>query len=73
MKIIARLAALAVTCSFATATLAAPAVELSAASKNSVYAQKKAECKQEAKQKHFGVHVLKRNAWIKECIAGNRT
>jgi hypothetical protein len=43
------------------------------AAKNDAYAQKKAECKQEAKAKHFGVHFVKRDHWIKNCIAGRHT
>jgi hypothetical protein len=42
------------------------------AAKNNPYAQKKAECKQEAKAKHFGIHWAKRDRWIKNCIAGHR-
>ncbi len=36
----------------------------------SAYAAKKAECKEKAKAKRFGVHWIKRNRWIKDCIAG---
>ena len=36
----------------------------------SAYSAKKAECKQRAKEKHFGIHWIKRNRWIKNCIAG---
>ena len=43
------------------------------AAKNDAYTQKKAECKQEAKAKHFGIHWIKRDRWIKNCIAGRRT
>lgn len=42
------------------------------AAKKDAYAQKKAECKQEAKAKHFGIHWIKRDRWIKNCIAGRR-
>ena len=31
-------------------------------------AAKKAECKKEAKAKKFGIHFVKRNAFIKECM-----
>ena len=41
-----------------------------AASKRSAYAAKKEACKQRASQKNFGIHFVKRNRWIKECIAG---
>ncbi len=37
------------------------------------YATKKAECTKEAKAKNFGAHVVKRNRWILNCIAGERT
>jgi len=43
------------------------------AAKHDAYGQKKAECKQEAKAKHFGIHLVKRDRWIKNCIAGRRT
>ena len=39
-------------------------------SAKSAYSMKKAECKEKAKAKHFGVHWIKRNRWIKDCIAG---
>jgi hypothetical protein len=43
------------------------------ATKNDAYAQKKAECKQEAKAKNFGIHFIKRDRWVKNCIAGRHT
>jgi hypothetical protein len=43
------------------------------AARNDAYAQKKAECKQESKAKHFGIHWAKRDRWIKNCIAGRHT
>jgi hypothetical protein len=43
------------------------------AAKNDTYARRKAECKQEAKAKHFGIHWVKRDRWIKNCIAGHHT
>jgi hypothetical protein len=39
-------------------------------SAKSAYAAKKAECKERAKSKNFGIHWIKRNRWIKDCIAG---
>jgi len=44
-----------------------------AAKADSAYAQKKAECKRDAKAKHFGIHFVQRDRWIKNCIAGSRT
>jgi hypothetical protein len=43
------------------------------AAKSDAYAHKKAECKQEAKGKNFGIHWVKRDRWIKNCIAGHHT
>jgi len=39
-------------------------------SARTAYSQKKADCKERAKAKNFGVHFIKRNRWIKDCIAG---
>jgi hypothetical protein len=50
----------------------AVSTEPALAAKNDAYAHKKAECKQEAKGKNFGIHFAKRNRWIKNCIAGHR-
>jgi hypothetical protein len=36
----------------------------------SAYSMRKAECKEKAKAKHFGIHWIKRNRWVKDCIAG---
>jgi hypothetical protein len=41
-----------------------------AATKGSVYATKEAACKERASRMKFGIHFVKRNRWIKECIAG---
>jgi hypothetical protein len=49
------------------------ASEAALAAKKDAYAQRKAECKQEAKGKHFGIHFVKRDRWIKNCIAGRHT
>ncbi len=48
-----------------------PSVALAA--KHDAYAQKKADCKQEARAKHFGIHWVKQDRWIKNCIAGRHT
>ena len=47
---------------------AATVTDFSAA--KSAYATKKAECKEKAKAHRFGIHWIKRNRWIKDCIAG---
>ena len=50
------------------AAAASTATEFSSA--KSAYAARKAECKEKAKAHHFGIHWIKRNRWIKDCIAG---
>ena len=34
------------------------------------YKMKKAECKKLAEGMKFGVHLVKKNRWVKDCIAG---
>jgi len=34
------------------------------------YKAKKAACQERAKAKNFGVHLIKKNRWVKDCIAG---
>jgi hypothetical protein len=41
-----------------------------AANKRSAYTAKKEVCKQRASRMNFGIHFIKRDRWIKECIAG---
>lgn len=73
MKHLVRIAAVAIACTFASTSFAAPLTDISAAKRGNAYAAKKAECKREAKAKNFGVHIVERNRWIKDCIAGTRT
>jgi hypothetical protein len=64
------------TCSLIVAVAAAFAVvsiapsDALAAGKRSAYAAKKQACKERASHKNFGIHFIKRNRWVKECIAG---
>ena len=37
------------------------------------YKAKKAECKKRADTMSFGVHLIKKNRWVKDCIAGKVT
>ena len=37
------------------------------------YKAKKAECKNRANTMNFGVHLIKKNRWVKDCIAGKVT
>lgn len=48
--------------------LAAPSGSASAGSAKPLYARKWEECKELAKSRHFGVHWVKRNRWIRNCI-----
>jgi hypothetical protein len=34
------------------------------------YKVKKAECKKRADTMDFGIHLIKKNRWVKDCIAG---
>jgi hypothetical protein len=34
------------------------------------YKMRKAECKKQAVGMNFGVHLIKKNRWVKDCIAG---
>jgi hypothetical protein len=58
----------AVAATFAAAAIAPP--DALAANKRSAYAAKKEACKQRASRMNFGIHFVKRDRWIKECIAG---
>jgi hypothetical protein len=44
-------------------------IDVSAAPRTA-YAAKKAQCKQRASHMKFGMHVIKKNRWVKDCIAG---
>jgi hypothetical protein len=66
MKSLFKVAAIATMVSFG-----AVAIPLDAsAATGTAYATKKAECKRKADGMHFGIHLIKRNRWIKDCIAG---
>jgi len=49
--------------------LAAPAPAASAAT-GDTYKAKKAACQERAKTMDFGIHLIKKNRWVKDCIAG---
>ena len=40
------------------------------AASGDTYKTKKAECQARAKRMNFGVHLIKKNRWVKDCIAG---
>ena len=43
---------------------------VSSAAPSDAYQVKKAECKAKADKMKFGVHFIKKNRWVKDCIAG---
>lgn len=47
--------------------LAAPSAS---AAPGDTYKAKKASCQDRAKSMEFGVHLIKKNRWVKDCIAG---
>jgi len=40
------------------------------AASGDTYKVKKAECQKRADAKKFGVHWIKKNRWVKDCVAG---
>lgn len=40
------------------------------AASGDAYKVKKAECKKRADTMKFGVHWIKKNRWVKDCVAG---
>jgi outer membrane lipoprotein SlyB len=40
------------------------------AAQGDTYKVKKAECKKRADTMNFGIHLIKKNRWVKDCIAG---
>jgi hypothetical protein len=45
----------------------------SAAVAKSLYAKKWDECRELARTRHFGIHWVKRNRWIRNCIVDARS
>ena len=52
------------------AVVSAAPTDAFAAAKRSAYAAKEMACKERARHMKFGLHFVKRNRWVKECIAG---
>jgi hypothetical protein len=46
------------------------AATTSFAATGDTYKAKKAACQDRAKTMDFGVHLIKKNRWVKDCIAG---
>ncbi|MBV8838643.1 MAG: hypothetical protein JO000_19070, partial [Alphaproteobacteria bacterium] len=40
------------------------------AASGDTYKHKKAACQERAKSMNFGIHLIKKNRWVKDCIAG---
>jgi hypothetical protein len=49
------------------------AVSAAPAATGDTYKAKKAECKKRADTMSFGVHLIKKNRWVKDCIVGKVT
>ena len=45
-------------------------VGTASAAPGDTYKAKKAACQERAKTMSFGVHLIKKNRWVKDCIAG---
>jgi hypothetical protein len=43
---------------------------VASAAPGDTYKVKKAECKAKADTMKFGVHLIQKNRWVKDCIAG---
>ena len=50
--------------------LSVPAAGAASAAPGDTYKTKKAECQARAKKMSFGVHLIKKNRWVNDCIAG---
>jgi len=40
------------------------------AAQGDTYKAKKVACQERAKSMNFGIHLIKKNRWVKDCIAG---
>jgi hypothetical protein len=61
---------LAATLALATALSTALAATTAFAAPGDTYKARKAACQNRAKTMEFGVHLIKKNRWVKDCIAG---
>ena len=55
------------------AALAAAVAAPASAAPGDTYKAKKAECQARAKKMDFGVHFIKKNRWVNDCIAGRHS
>lgn len=54
----------------ALALTAALGATTASAAPGDTYKAKKAACQERAKGMDFGIHLIKKNRWVKDCIAG---
>jgi hypothetical protein len=54
----------------AVVAVAASAIGSASAAPGDTYKTKKAACEARAKNMKFGIHFVKKNRWVKDCIAG---
>ena len=54
----------------ALALAAAVGATTASAASGDAYKAKKAACQDRAKGMDFGIHLIKKNRWVKDCIAG---
>ncbi|MBV8839448.1 MAG: hypothetical protein JO000_23185 [Alphaproteobacteria bacterium] len=54
----------------AIALAAALSQNAASAASGDTYKHKKAACQERAKSMNFGIHLIKKNRWVKDCIAG---
>jgi len=52
------------------AVATALAATAASAAPGDTYKAKKAACQDRAKGMDFGVHLIKKNRWVKDCVAG---
>jgi hypothetical protein len=43
---------------------------IASAAPGDTYKMRKAACQDRAKAMDFGIHLIKKNRWVKDCIAG---
>jgi outer membrane lipoprotein SlyB len=54
----------------AAVALAVAAAGPASAATGDTYKAKKAQCQARAKTMDFGIHLIKKNRWVNDCIAG---
>ena len=57
----------------AVALAAAMGASSASAAPGDTYKMKKKECQERAKTQNFGIHMIKKNRWVKDCIAGRHS